>query len=64
MKHRFSTAIIAAPVVVIVAIAIGSLGARTGKPSDPDASEVSSARAETAPMILAQYNSCPNRNCR
>ena len=64
MKHRFSDDIIAAPVMVIVAVAIGNLCSTTGKSVDPDVAGVSSARGETAPIVLAQYNPCPNGKCR
>jgi hypothetical protein len=60
MKHRFSTGIIAAPVV----IAVGILCWTTGKSVNPDVAGVSSARGETAPIVLAQYNPCPNGKCR
>jgi hypothetical protein len=62
MKHRFWTVIIAAPVMVIVAIAVGNL--TTGKSGDADAAGNASARMETAPIVLAQYNPCPNGKCR
>jgi hypothetical protein len=64
MKHRFSADIIAAPVMVIVAVAVGNLCSTTGKSGDPDVTGVSSARGETAPIVLAQYNPCPNGKCR
>jgi hypothetical protein len=34
MKHRFSSDIIAAAVMVIMAVAVGSLSLTTGKPGD------------------------------
>jgi hypothetical protein len=64
MKHRFSTDIVAAAVMVIVAIAVGSLCSTTGKPGDAVAAGIASARGETAPIVLAQYNPCPNGKCR
>jgi hypothetical protein len=64
MKRRFSADIIAAPVVIIMAAALGNLCSTTGKSVDPDVAGVSSARGETAPIVLAQYNPCPNGRCR
>ena len=64
MKLQFSTDIIAAPVMVIVAIAVGSLCLTTGKSGDADGAGIASARGETAPIVLAQYNPCPNGKCR
>jgi hypothetical protein len=64
MKHLFSTAIIAAPVAAVVAIAAGNLSATAVQSADPAAAGVSSARTETAPIVLAQFNPCPNGKCR
>jgi len=64
MKHRFSTDIIAAPVMVVVAIAVGNLCLTTGKSADAEVAGIMSARGETAPIVLAQYNPCPNGKCR
>jgi hypothetical protein len=64
MKHRFSTDIIAPAVMVIVAIAVGSLCLTTGRSGDADAAGIASAPGETAPIVLAQYNPCPNGRCR
>jgi hypothetical protein len=64
MKHRFSTDIIAAPVMVVMAIAVGNLCLTTSKSADADVAGIMSARGETAPIALAQYNPCPNGKCR
>jgi archaellin len=60
--HRFLAIIIAAPVMAIVAIAVGNL--TTGKSGDAGAAGSASARMETAPIVLTQYNPCPNGKCR
>jgi hypothetical protein len=60
--HRFLAIIIAAPVMAIVAIAAGNL--TTGKSGDADAAGTASARTEAAPIVLTQYNPCPNGKCR
>lgn len=62
MRYRFSSGIIAASSMVVVAIAVGNLCSTTG--IGRDVPGVSSARAETAPIVLAQYNPCPNGKCR
>jgi len=64
MKHQFSTSIIVAPVMVIVAIAVGNLCSTTGTSMDPNVAGVLSAHGATAPIVLAQYNPCPNRKCQ
>ena len=64
MKHLFSTAIIAAPVVAVVAIAVANLCSTTVQSADPAAAGVSSARGQSAPIVLAQFNPCPNGRCR
>jgi hypothetical protein len=64
MKHRFSTDIIAAPVMVAVAIALGNLCLTTGKSADADVAGIVSAPGGAAPIVLAQYNPCPNGKCR
>lgn len=62
MKHRFSSDIIAASVAVIVAIAVANLCPTVG--TDHGVTGISSARGQTAPIVLAQYNPCPNGKCR
>ena len=64
MKRRFSADIIAVPVMVVVAVAVGNLCSTTGKPADRDVAGVSSAREGSAQIVLAQYNPCPNGKCR
>jgi hypothetical protein len=67
MKHRFSTGItniIAAPVMAVMAIAVGNLCLTTSKSADAGVAGIVSARGETAPIVLAQYNPCPNGKCR
>ena len=64
MKLRFSTDIIAAPVMVVMAIAVGNLCLTTSKSADADVAGIVSARGETAPIALAQYTPCPNGKCR
>ncbi len=64
MKHRLSTDIIAAPVMVVMAIAVGNLCLTTSKSADAGVAGIVSARGETAPIVLAQYNPCPNGKCR
>lgn len=62
MTYRFSSDIIAASVMAVVGIAAGNLCSITS--IDRDAVGVSSARGETASIVLAQYNPCPNGKCR
>jgi hypothetical protein len=64
MKLRISSGIIAAAVMVMVAVAAGSLCLTTGKSGDAGAAGIAGAAGKTAPMVLAQYNPCPNGKCR
>ena len=64
MKRHFSAGIIAALAMVIVAVAPGSLCSTSGRSAGPDVADVSGARGETAAIVLAQYNPCPNGKCR
>jgi len=64
MKQRFSTDIIRAAIIIIVAIAIGCTCWIPGKLGNSDAVTVASARGETGMLVLAQYNPCPNGKCR
>ena len=61
MKYRLPTDIIVALVMVIATIAVGN--PTIGRSADPKVARVSS-RGETAPIVLAQYNPCPNGHCR
>jgi hypothetical protein len=64
MKHQFSTDIIRAAVMIIVAIAIGSECLIPGKFGDSNAVGITGTRGATRPLVLAQYNPCPNGKCR
>jgi hypothetical protein len=64
MKHQISTDIIAAAIMVMVAIAVGSQCLTTVKSGGADSAGIASAHRETAPIELAQYNPCPNGRCR
>jgi hypothetical protein len=64
MKLRISSDVIAAAVMVMVTVAAGSLCLTTGRSGDAGAAGIAGAGGETAPMVLAQYNPCPNGRCR
>jgi hypothetical protein len=63
-KHQISTDIIAAAMVAIVAIAVGSQCLTAGKSGGADTAGIAGAEPEAAPIMLAQYNPCPNGRCR
>jgi hypothetical protein len=62
-KHQISIDIIAAAMMVMV-IAVGNQCLTTGKSSSGDSAGIVSAHRETAPIVIAQYNPCPNGRCR
>jgi len=64
MKQRFSTDIIRAAVIIIMAIAIGGTCLIPGKLGNSDAVTTASARGESGTLVLAQYNPCPGGKCR
>jgi 2-methylaconitate cis-trans-isomerase PrpF len=64
MKHQFSTDIIHAAVIITVAVAIGSACLIPGKFGDSNAVGIAGTRGATGPLVLAQYNPCPNGRCR
>jgi hypothetical protein len=64
MQHRFSTVIIRAAVMTIVAIAVAGICLIPGKSGDSDAVGIAGARGETGTLVLAQYNPCPGGRCR
>jgi hypothetical protein len=65
MDHRSSTRTIHAAIMTIVAIVVVSACLISGKLGGTNAVGIAvSARGETGPLVLAQYNPCPNRVCR
>jgi len=64
MIQRFSTDIIRAAIIIILAIAIGGTCLIPGKLGNSDAVTIAGDRGETGMLVLAQYNPCPGGRCR
>jgi hypothetical protein len=64
MKYRFSIHMIRnSTVVMAVALVVGVPVTETPIGAN-GFSIAASAQVETGPIVLAQYNPCPNRRCR
>ncbi len=65
MDDRSSTRTIHAAIMTFVAVVVVSACLIPGKPGGTNAVGIEvSARGEPGPLVLAQYNPCPNRVCR
>ena len=63
MKYRLSIHAIRNAVMLITAVIVVS-GFVTGTPRGSDPVVTAASVQETGPIVLAQYNPCPNRKCR
>jgi hypothetical protein len=63
MEHWFSIHAIRNAVMLIAAIVVVS-GSVTGTPGATDPVGTAANVHETGPVVLAQYNPCPNGRCR
>jgi len=61
MEHWLSTIRNAVMLVAAVVVVSGSM---TGAPGGSDPVGTAASGQETGPIVLAQYNPCPNGRCR
>jgi len=63
MEHWFSIQGIRNAVMLVAAVVVVS-GSMTGTPGATNPVGTAASARETGPVVLAQYNPCPNGRCR